>query len=117
MNDSQQRTSIEQLIEELDAGSLGKRLAVALSDAALGVVATGDKRKKGKVTLTFDIAQIGESSQVQIDHTLEYRKPTHRGSASEVHTTSTVMYVGTRGRLTILANETQPMFTEQAADA
>ena len=111
MSDSQQTTQIEQLIEELDAGSLGKRLAVALADAALGVVATGDKRKKGKVTLTFDIAQIGESSQVQIDHTLEFRKPTHRGSASEVHTTSTVMYVGTRGKLTLMANDTRPMFT------
>ena len=112
MNDSNSSTSIEQLIEELDAGAFGKRLALALSDTALGVVATGDKRKAGTVTVTFKIAQVGETNQVNIDHTLEYKKPTHRGSSSEVHTTSTAMYVGTRGKLTILPNDTKPMFNQ-----
>lgn len=110
-------TNIDQLMEELDAGSFGKRLALALSDTALGVVATGDRKKRGKVTVTFDIAQVGESNQVQIDHTLEYKKPTHRGSSSEVHTTSTALYVGTRGKLTILQNETRPLFDRERTDA
>lgn len=116
MNDNKQHTSIEQLFEELDAGVFGDRLALALADTALGVVATGDKKKRGKVTITFDIGQVGETNQVQIDHTIEYKKPTHRGSQSEVHGTATVMYVGARGKLTILNNSTQPLFAGGAGE-
>lgn len=105
-----QLTNFDQLFSELDAGSFAKRIAIALSDTALGVVATGDKRKKGKVILTFDITRVGESGQVEIDHTLEYKKPTLRGTASETHTTSTPMYVGTRGKLTALP-QTPDLFT------
>lgn len=110
-------TPIDQLIEELDGGTFGKRLATALADSALGVVATSDRKKKGKVTVTFDISQVGESNQVHIDHTIEYRKPTHRGSQSEVHTTATAMYVGTRGALTILPNDTRDMFKKDTEEA
>lgn len=110
-------TPIDELFEELDGGTFGKRLATAMADSALGVVATGDRKKKGKVTVTFDISQIGESNQVQIDHTIEFRKPTHRGSQSEVHTTASVMYVGTRGALTVLANDNRDMFKKEAEEA
>lgn len=118
MNDGT-TTGIDQLMEELDAGIFGKRIATAVADASLGVVATGDRKKRGKVTVTFDITQVGESNQVQIDHTIEFQKPTHRGWQAERHTTSTAMYVGTRGKLTILPNNTKDMFATQdeAADA
>mgnify|MGYP006954731270 CR=1 FL=1 len=117
MNDPNMITGIDQLFEELDGGAFGRRLALALSDAALGVVATGDRKKKGKVTITFDIGQVGESNQVQIDHTIEFKQPTHRGSKSETHTTSTALYVGTRGKLTIMQNDTRDMFNRERDDA
>lgn len=117
MNETPKIATIDQLMGELDAGLLGKRIATALAESALGVVATGDKKKRGKVTVTFDIGQVGESNQVQIDHTVEFKKPTHRGSASEVNTTSSVMYVGMYGKLTLLNNETKPMFERQHDDA
>lgn len=103
------QTTIEEIFDDLDAGLFGKRLAAAIRDAALGTVATGDKKKRGKVTVVFEIGQVGESNQVQVDHTIEYRKPTHRGSVSEVHTTSTALYVGTMGNLTVLPNSNREL--------
>ena len=117
MNEEQKTATIDQLMNELDAGTLGRRIAQALAESALGVVATGDKKKRGKVTVTFDIGQIGESNQVHIDHTVEYKKPTHRGSVSEVNTTSSVMYVGMYGKLTVLNNDTKPLFNQQREEA
>jgi hypothetical protein len=116
MNEERLNT-IEEIMDQLDAGTLGKRLAKALEDTALGVVATGDRKKAGKVTLEFDIKQIGESNQVMIDHTISFKKPTHRGSVAEVHTTSTTLFVGTRGKLTILNNETREMFQRQTEES
>lgn len=114
---AERKTDIHQLFDELDAGALGKRVMEAIRQTSLGIVAVNDKKKRGKVVLTFDIGQIGESNQVHIDHTLEFKKPTHRGSASEVHTTSSAMYVDLQGNLTVLNNATRPMFATGDAEA
>lgn len=110
MDNKPEVTNTEQLFEELDAGTFGKRLGVAISDTALGVITTG---KKGKVAVTFNIKQVGESNQVNVDHTVEFVRPTHRGSQSEINTTSTALYVGARGKLTVLPNDTRDMFTKR----
>lgn len=111
MSNQRQITPIDTLMEELDGGALGQRLALALADVARGVVNVDDKKKKGKVTLTFDIHRVGgDNGQVQIDHTLSFREPTHRGRKVEEITTSSVMFVGPRGTLTLLPNTNRDMF-------
>lgn len=97
------------LIEELDAGVFSQKLARALADVALGVVTTG---KKGRVTIQFDMDQIADSTQVSIDHKLTYAKPTENGKTGEENTTSTPVYVGSGGMLTILPNTNRDMFNE-----
>lgn len=101
------QTQLDELFEGLGAGVLQGQLERALSDVALGVVTHGDKGKKGKVVLTFDVARIGESTQVNVTHKLEYKQPTARGKRSEDVTGQTPFHVGRGGRLT-LTPENQP---------
>ena len=109
---SNKGTDIYQFLDEADAGNFKERISAALSCTSLGVVSTGDKRKKGKVIVTLEFSQVGESNQVHIDHTVEFKQPTQRGCVSEVHTTSTPMYVNSFGRLSVLP-QTANLFTPQ----
>lgn len=112
MNEQQQPkpTDIHELMDSFDGGALGERIARALSETARGVVLTGEKKAKGKVTVEFDIVQIGDSQQVQIGHKVTFKRPTPRGTTSETHQTSTPLYVTTRGVLTLLPNSNLDMF-------
>lgn len=89
------------LMPELNGGILNEMVSKALADAAIGVCYSGKPKAKGKVTLSFDITQIGTSHQVEIVHTIEQVIPTENGKTSEVHTTTTPMFVGPRGKLSI----------------
>lgn len=95
-------TNFNEVMEELNGGVFLQQVGRALSDVAMGVVINGDKSKKGKVTITFDMVRIGESSQVAVKHTLSYSKPTARGKTSEEAATDTPLYVGRGGRLTVM---------------
>lgn len=104
-------TPIETLMEELDGGTLGARIAAALAEAAVGAAACNDKRKKGKVTVEFTISPVGgDQSQVQIDHTVKFATPTQRGKKLEEIATSSVMYVSNRGAITVLPNTNKDLF-------
>ena len=95
-------TDLESLFDELNGGVFRQQLERALSDAALGVVTHGDKGKKGKVTVTFDMSRIGESTQVNLTHKLEYRVPTARGKRTEDVTCDTPLHVGRNGKLSLM---------------
>lgn len=112
MNQSQQQ-SISTLIDDLDAGVFAQKVTTAIAQAALGVVSTG---KKGKVTITFDLARIGESNQVQVAHGLKYVKPTAKGKVMEEDTTSTPLHVGPRGHLTLFPESQQALDFAGMAD-
>lgn len=95
------------LLQELDAGVFAQKLARALADVALGVVTTG---KTGKVTMQIDMKQIANGSQINMDHKLLYVKPTGNGKATEENTTSTAVYVGSGGKLTLLPDRQNDFF-------
>ncbi len=94
----QPTTDVNALLDDLDAGVFREKLGRALSDAAAGVVQTG---KAGKVTVTLDLKQIADSSQVDCSHKLSYTVPTAKGKRSEENTTKTPLYVGRGGKLTL----------------
>lgn len=94
---------ITNLLNDLDAGLFAERLSAALRDTALGVVTTG---KKGKVTITLDLARIGDSNQVTAVHGIKYARPTTKGKVVEEATTSTPLHVGRGGALSLFP-ETQ----------
>lgn len=111
MNQNAQITNLETLFDELDAGVFGQRIATALSDVALATVSQ-ERKTKGKVVVTFDLTQIGDSRQVEVSHTLSYVRPTAKGKISEENTTSTPLYVGSRGALTLIPDTQQKLFAE-----
>jgi len=108
-------TNLETLFEELDGGVFAQKLAAALSDVALGVVIQ-DSKRKGKVSLEFTIQRIGDSRQVQLTHKLKYVRPTAKGATSAEDTTSTPLYVGARGALTLMNDTQQNLFAEPPRD-
>jgi hypothetical protein len=107
-------TDMNQLMEELDASVFKGKIERALSDAALGVTTHG---RAGKVVITFDIDPIGDSDQVNLKHKLVYAIPTKRGKSMEEDATSTPMYVGGRGRMTLLREDQGQLFDTQGNPA
>lgn len=104
-----------QMLGELNGGTFLEQVVTAFKATALGTVVHGDKGKKGEVTLKFDMQRIGETTQLAVKHSLSFSQPTSRGKRSEVGTTETPLYVGRTGVLTVLPNDTRPLFAE--ADA
>ncbi len=92
---------------ELDAGIFTNKVTESLKKVALGVVNHG---KKGSVSITLDLEQIGDSSSVQIKHTVKFVQPTKNGKASEENTTSTPMYVNNLGYLTVSPQTQDDLF-------
>lgn len=92
---------IADVLADLDGGVFAQQVGAALADAALAVVNHGERGRKGKVVIELTLDRINESSQIVIDHKLSYSAPTKRGKRGEETTTSTPMYVGRGGRLSI----------------
>lgn len=97
-------TNIHELLDDLDAGVFLSKLEKALRETAIAVVSHG---RKGKVTVQFDLDQIGESSQVTMAHKLTYAHPTPKGKISEENTTATPLHVGRGGDLSLFPEDQQ----------
>lgn len=102
-----------ELFDQLDAGIFREKVARAFADVALGVAIHG---KKGRVLLTFDFARIGESTQVEMTHRVQFSKPTERGKVIEENTTSTPLHVGVGGALTVLETTGDLFKTDKARE-
>lgn len=99
------KTDFIELLPELNAGVLLQQINAALSDVGLATAVHGDKGKEGEVTLKFKMKRIGETTQVELKHTLGFSKPTARGKSTEEATTTTPVYVCHGGRLSVLPEE------------
>lgn len=95
-------TNVETFFADLDGGVFEEKLSRVLSDVAGAVI---DHGSTGQVIIQLDLKQIGGSSQVTVNHCLKYKRPTSKGSVSEVNTTTTPMYVGGRGALTFFPED------------
>lgn len=103
-------TNVQEFISDLDGGVFEEKLSKVLSDVAGAVV---DHDVAGKVNITIDIKRIGNSHQVMLAHKLSYSRPTSKGKISEDNTTSTPMYVGPQGALTLFAPNQTQMFDKK----
>lgn len=103
-------TKVEQFFAELDGGVLEQKLSHMLSETAAAVI---DHNRSGEVTIKLKMKRIGQSHQVQIDHAVKYSRPTSKGSVQEDNTTSTPMYVGKGGALTLFPEDQTQMFDKK----
>lgn len=102
----------DNVLEELDAGLFQTKIQKAIGSVALGVV---NSRKKGTVTVTFTMTQIGDSNQVNMTHQIKHTVPTPKGKVSEEHATQTALYVSGQGKLTLFP-DTQTSLSFQNAN-
>ena len=105
-------TDTTEFFEELNGGAFASQIGHAISEVASGVV---DHGKVGKLTITLDFKQVGDSHQVNIKHKLDYKVPTKRGTRSENTSIETPMYVGTGGKVTLFQEKHDQMFTREEA--
>lgn len=101
-------------LQDLDGGVFLEKLSAGVAQAAQGTVHHGEKGRKGKVIIELTFDRIAESSQVQIAHKITTTIPTPKGKVSEEDTTTTPMYVGKKGALTIAPDNQMKMFEEKA---
>ena len=95
------------IFEDLDGGIFDDKLGSILSQVAQAVI---DYDKKGQVTITLDVSQIGSAHQVEVKHKLAFSKPTQRGTIKQDDTTSTPMHVGTGGAMSFFQEDQATMF-------
>ncbi|WP_296187830.1 hypothetical protein [Pseudomonas sp. UBA1879] len=105
-------TDTAEFLNELNGGAFASQIGHALSEVAGGVV---DNGKPGKLVITLDITQIGETHQVKVKHKLAYKVPTKRGDRSENTSLDTPMHVGTGGKVTLFQEKHDQMFTRDEA--
>lgn len=92
------KTDFITLLPDLNGGVLEQQISNALSDIAANVVTHG---KKGRLVLTIDLKQVGDSHQVTMTHALKSSIPTRRGKITEEIETDTALHVGTGGALSL----------------
>ena len=105
-------TDTAEFLEELNGGAFASQIGHALSEVAAGVV---DHGKVGKLIITLDLSQIGQSSQVKIKHKLAYKVPTKYGEINENTSLETPMHVGSGGKITLFAEKHDQLFTREEA--
>jgi len=67
-----EENDVQEILSDLDVGSLLDQLAITIHDAATSAVHRGGKRK-AKVTLDLTFDQITGASQVMIEHKLQFK--------------------------------------------
>lgn len=98
-----------EMLQDLDAGVFCQKFSRVLAEVAIAACEHG---RKGEVTLTFSMKQMGDSSQVMLSHSIKKSKPTRRGTAKEDDTTATPMYVGPNGTLSVMPFNQGRLFGE-----
>lgn len=116
MND-EQTYDFTSTLADLDAGVFLQKISKAVRDTAVGVVAHGDKGRKGKVVIELSMQRIGESAQVALAHKLHFERPTKRGKSVEEDTTETALYVGRGGALSIVPETQGKLFNHHREEA
>lgn len=105
-------TDTSEFINSLNAGVFAQQIGKALSEVAAGVV---DHNKKGSVVITLELSPIGESNQVKINHKLDYKQPTKRGTKREDTALDTPMYVTANGLELFQSDPTAQLFNREQA--
>lgn len=113
----QQPPNIIEMLEEFNAGVFLMQFEEILKQTALGVIYHGNKGKKGKVTLTFNISRVEDpdkTDKVLVEHTWALESPTKRGKKSETNKTDTEMHVSREGCLSIISYDQADAFGKPA---
>lgn len=99
-------SDVNEFLSELGAGDFEVKMARIVCETACAVM---ENNREGEVILKFKMKPIS-SSQAKVVHTIEFKAPTANGQKTEKNTTDTVMYVGTKGKLSLFPEKQTQMF-------
>jgi hypothetical protein len=102
-------SDVAELLAELGAGAFEEKLARVIGETAMAVMSNN---REGEVVLKFKMKPIS-NVQAKVVHTIEFKAPTPYGVKSEKNATDTVMYVGSKGKMSIFPENQTQMFTNQ----
>lgn len=108
---SNEKTNVAEFVSELQAGVFEQQIATAINSVAGATVEHG---RGGEVVIKLKFKHIPNTTQVNIEHSLSFKRPTKRGSSSEDLTYDTPMYVGKGGKVTIFPQDQMDMLNPQA---
>lgn len=87
---------VQEMLSDLDGGTLNQQLALAIHESAKSAVRHGGKRK-AKVTLELTFDQIAKASQVMIKHKLSFKTLSAKGDVLTTRENDSPMYVTRTG--------------------
>lgn len=100
-------TDVSNFLGDLDAGLVEQALSKVLSETAGAVI---DFNKVGKVDVSFTLKRNATTQQINVHHKIQFKRPTSKGNKSETLEGVTPMYVGERGRMTLMPERQTDMF-------
>lgn len=106
-------TDVAEFISDLDGGQFERKLSIALSQVSAAVV---DHDKAGEVTLKLSMKKIPGTSQVHVDHTLKFTRPTESGKQSEEESRVTPLHVGKYGSLSLTPEDQNVLFNAKTGE-
>lgn len=106
-------TDTDKFIKDLEAGVFDEKMSRILSEVAAAVVDHGEKGKKGKVTLTFELSRLGKGYQVMVKHQIAAVVPHDRGKYTDEDTGETPLYVGPKGALSFFPPDQTQLFDKK----
>lgn len=108
------KTNVAEFVSELQAGVFEEQIATAINNVALSTVEYG---RQGEVVIKLKFKHIPNTTQVSIEHSLSFKKPTKRGSSSEDLSYDTPMYVGRGGKVSPFPQDQMDMLNPQNTKA
>lgn len=102
------KTDVMEFLNSLEGGVLVEALGNIISDVGFAT-RNVDSRVKGKIVLTLNFDKLNDN-QLMIDHKVEFKRPTSKGSISEDRTSQTPMYVNRGGELSLLSKDQDDIF-------
>ena len=99
----QSNTDIQEVFEELGAGTFKTSLEAIMSKVALGVMVNGTEKPSGSVKIDLTFARKNETEQLAIAYKLSHTLPTSKGRRSEEIRGASVFFVGKNGKITVQA--------------
>lgn len=103
------QTETYEFMGELDAGIFAEKIARGVMDTALAVM---QHERPGEVILKFNFSK-ASIQQVNVGHKITTKAPTKNGFKQETNSTSSVLYVTEKGKMSIFPENQSDMFANK----
>lgn len=94
-------TDVQEVFDELGAGSFKPALESIMSKVALAVMVHGSEKPSGSVKLDLTFARTSDTEQLALAYKMSHTLPTVKGKRSEEIRGASVFFVAKGGRICV----------------